>query len=181
MIHRAGQLLSITILLSLLIASSISPAQAVPASSEASLENFLQKTFKTSSSDGGTKYISAFVDLNGDGRQEVIVYFLGPDWCGSGGCTLFVLTPAGPSFKVITEMTVSHPPIRVLATKTNGWNDLSVRVQGGGIQPGYDAKLSFNGKKYPGNPSDPPDRKLQENPAGKNVISSLENATSLYP
>ena len=182
MIHRAAQLMSATILLPLLIAPGISPAQAVSASPETSLKKFLQKTFGPQSPDGPpTRYVSAFVDLNSDGRQEAIVYLLGPDWCGSGGCTLFVLAPAGPSFKVITKMTVTNPPIRVLATKTNGWSDLCVRVQGGGIQPGYDAKLSFNGKKYPGNPSVSPAHKLPENSPGKSVISSLEDATSLFP
>ena len=167
--------------LSLLTASNTAITQTVSGSRDASLKKFLQKTLSPPTTDNPTKYLSAFVDLNDDGRQEVIVYLLGSDLCGSGGCTLFVLAPAGPSFKVITETTITHPPIRVLATKTNGWNDLSVRVQGGGIQPGYDAKLSFNGKKYPGNPSVPPARKLQGNPAGESVISSLENATSLYP
>jgi hypothetical protein len=181
MIHRTRKLISVTILLSLLIAPGTSSPQATSSSQEASLKNFLQKTFKTSSSDSGTKYLSAFVNLNGDGRQEAIVYLLGPNSCGSGGCNLFVLAPAERSFKVITEMTITRTPIRVLTTKTNGWYDLSVHVQGGGIQPGYDAKLSFNGKKYPSNPSVPPAHKLRENPAGKSVITSLEHATSFYP
>ncbi|MFZ3201855.1 MAG: hypothetical protein WA175_11985 [Candidatus Acidiferrales bacterium] len=61
-------------------------------------------------------------------------------------------------------------PIRVLATKSNGWYDISVRVQGGGIQPGYEAKLSFDGKTYDNNPSVSPAERLTQKLAGKTVI-----------
>jgi hypothetical protein len=94
---------------------------------------------------------------------------------------MLVLAPQGSSFKVITRMMITRPPIRVLATKTNGWSDLSVHVRGGGIVNGYDAQLSFNGKKYPSNPSVPPARKLQTKPTGNVIIPSIDNATPLYP
>jgi hypothetical protein len=43
-------------------------------------------------------------------------------------------------------------------------------VQGGGIQPGYEAKLSFNGKTYPKNPSVPPAQRLTQQAVGKVVV-----------
>lgn len=41
-----------------------------------------------------TRYALARIDLNGDG-SEAIVYLAGGQWCGSGGCTLLVLSPPG--------------------------------------------------------------------------------------
>ena len=83
--------------------------------------------------DKTTRYLSASVDLNGDGMQEVIVYLIGGGWCGSGGCTTLILGPQDTSYKVITKMTVTRLPIRVLTTTSNGLHDLPVVVRGGGI------------------------------------------------
>jgi hypothetical protein len=47
-------------------------------------------------------------------------------------------------------------PIRLLPTSTRGWRDIGVTVAGGGINPGYMARLRFDGRRYPSNPSVPP-------------------------
>lgn len=102
---------------------------------------------------GITQFKSAFVDLKDDGRFDALVYISGSGWCGTGGCRLVILAPNQSTYRVITATTITWPPIRVLKSKTNCWHDIGVWVQGGGIQPGYEAKLKFNGKKYPSNPS----------------------------
>jgi hypothetical protein len=84
------------------------------------------------------------------------------------------------SWKIVTNMTVTSPPIRILASKSSGWHNIGVWVQGGGVQPGYEAELRFDGKTYPRNPSVPPARRLEGNPAGEVVISSAQNARPLY-
>ena len=38
-------------------------------------------------------YKRADADLNGDGRSEAFVYVTDLAYCGSGGCTLIVLSP----------------------------------------------------------------------------------------
>ena len=43
--------------------------------------------------------------------------------------------------------------------------------QGGGIQPGYEAELRFDGKTYPANPSVPPARPLKGKPEGEMLIA----------
>jgi hypothetical protein len=148
---------------------------------EATLKKFLQQYLGPPTHDSEARYLSAFVDLNGDGKQEAIVYLLGNDFCGSGGCSVLVLTPQDSSYNVVTETTISRPPIRILATKTNGWSDLSVSVSGGGIKNAYDAKLSFNGKKYPSNPTIPPALKLKGKLAGSIIIPSINDAKPLFP
>jgi hypothetical protein len=100
-----------------------------------------------------TRYQAASVDLNDDGSPEMIVLANDREYCGSGGCTLFVLTPAADSYRIVTRMTVTRPPVRVLSTSSRGWQDLAVRVAGGGSLQPYDVALRFDGRSYPTNPS----------------------------
>jgi hypothetical protein len=144
-----------------------------PSGREERLRKFLQhyEGNPASANESTTRYSAAFVDLKDDGTAHVIVYLLSPDWFGSGGCSVLILAPAGESYKIITRTTVTQPPIRVLSTKTNGWHDLGVGVGGGGIRQGYEARLRFNGRKYPGNPTAPPAQRLRQKAEGKVVIS----------
>jgi hypothetical protein len=70
--------------------------------------------------------------------------------------------------------------VRVLASRTNDWHDLSVPVRGGGVVPGYEALLRYNGKKYPSNPSMPPVKKLTASPSGKVLIPEDADGESLF-
>lgn len=164
-------------------ASSRAQSQDQPSSApEDPLKGFLQDYVGLPGSRDGntTSYFSALIDLKGDGTREAIVYLMGDDWCGSGGCTTLILAPQGSSYKVVTKITVTRPPIRVLTTKSNGWHDIAVRVQGGGIARAYEAKLSFDGKTYPRNPSTPPARRLIQKVAGKVVVPSAAKGTPLH-
>jgi hypothetical protein len=143
-------------------------------------EESIRKLFQSRDDDRSTRYLAAFRDLNGDGIPEAIVYLIGRQWCGSGGCPLFILQKSGGSWKTVTSMTITNPPIRVLDSKWNGWHSLGVWVQGGGIQPGYEAELRFNGKTYPGNPSVPPARRAAKELAGKVVIKDADNPKLLW-
>jgi hypothetical protein len=57
-------------LLSILLSSSTGIAQQ----REATLRKFLQQYAGSPTHDSEARYLSAFVDLNGDGKQEAIVY-----------------------------------------------------------------------------------------------------------
>jgi hypothetical protein len=50
--------------------------------------------------DETTMFSYAFVDLNGDGKDEAIVYLTGRSWCGTGGCNTYVLTRDGGKLQV---------------------------------------------------------------------------------
>lgn len=130
--------------------------------------------------DETARYSSAFVDLKNDGTEEVIVHLSGRSWCGSGGCVTLILAPEGSGYRVVTEATITRPPIRVLSISSHGWHDLSVWVGGGGIQP-YEAELRFDGKTYPSNPTVPPARRLLNKVSGKVVISDATEEIPLYP
>jgi hypothetical protein len=151
------------------------------ANREKSLKKFLEHFVDgPTDKDKNTRDSVAFVDLRDDGTQQVIVYLISRDWCGSGGCSCFILQPQGSSFRIITRTTVTQLPIRVLSAKTNGWHDLGVGVGGGGNLEGYEARLRFNGRKYPSNPSVSPAQKLRNAPEGKIVIPDNARGTLLY-
>lgn len=90
------------------------------------------------------KFIFFEYDLNGDSSKEVFVGLTGPYFCGSGGCTQFILNAQG---EVISKFTVSDYPVVISPEKTNSWNDLFI-LSGGDYRV-----VKFDGKTYPSNPS----------------------------
>jgi hypothetical protein len=131
--------------------------------------------------DPTTRYSAAVVDLSGSGKNQAIVYVTGRAWCGTGGCVALILTRSAASYRVVTKLTVTWPPIRVLRSASRGWRSIAVRVAGGGIRPGYEAELRFDGATYPSNPSAPPARRLSGNAPGDVALSGSEEGTLLYP
>jgi len=99
-----------------------------------------------------TRYLDGRTDLNGDGKDEILVYLVGPMACGTGGCPTLVFTPAGSGYRIVTAISVSRPPIRAAAARTHGWRNLMVQIGGGGGKSGS-RELLFNGKTYPANPT----------------------------
>jgi len=77
-------------------------------------------------------------------------------------------------------MTITHPPIRMLNGTSNGWHNLGVWVQGGGILPGYEAELRFDGKTYPNNPTVLPAQPAKKGLQGDVLIGSMDDAVPLY-
>lgn len=161
-------------------------ARGQPAAPNSTAENLLRSFLQNydevlaGGHDRTTRYFAAFVDLNGDGAPEAVVYLSGGGWCGSGGCTMLILARTDSTFRVVTKITITRPPIRVLTSTSRGWHNIAVWVQGGGIRPGYEAELRFDGKAYPSNPSTPPARRMAERAAGQVVIPSSQEGTPLY-
>ena len=51
---------------------------------------------------------------NGDGRDEALVSLQSGLFCGSGGCALYIYTPAGASGAQVAELTIVNAPVRLL-------------------------------------------------------------------
>lgn len=174
--------LAVLICSGLFVTASAVQAQDQPTAGDpsAATTDSLKKFLRTLNHDRTARYVSAFRDLNGDGTPEAIVYILSRGSCGSGGCNTFILTPNDSSWTIVANIRITRPPIYVLSDVSAGWHGIGVWVQGGGIQPGYEAELSFDGKTYPINPSAPPARRLEGNPVGEAVITSTQGAKLLY-
>ncbi|WP_263418067.1 hypothetical protein [Terriglobus albidus] len=120
------------------------------------------------------------VPPKGKAKAIVLVYVIGSNWCGSGGCTLLILEPLESSFKVLGRLTIVQLPIWLLPSTTNGYPDIGVGVRGGRRTPvEYEAKLSFDGFMYPSNPSLPPAHRIPFG-RGRKIIVSTEDSVALY-
>jgi uncharacterized protein len=131
-----------------------------------------------------TRYLRGVVDLDGDGRDEILVHVVGPMACGTGGCPTLVFTPGqGDAYRLVTTLSVTRPPIRASSRRSNGWRNLIVHVAGGGAAA-HDAELAFNGKSYPRNPSVAPATPVTTLDGATVVIAdvdSFDKATPLAP
>ncbi len=118
-----------------------------------------------------THYYHNRVDLNGDGRPEVLVYLFGPYMCGSGGCNTLVFrqTDAG-DYQLVADISLTGNPVVVSERRTNGWNDLIFLVAGGGARAHY-AVLRFDGTRYPNNPTSHPATPLRRPARGKAYLA----------
>ena len=104
---------------------------------------------------GALDYALAWIDLNGDRQAEAIVYLAGPSLCGTGGCTMYVLERQRSDFLIRARTTVTKPPISVLETRSHGWRDLAVNVRC--LETTCpQARLRFDGSRYPSNPTTTP-------------------------
>ena len=126
---------------------------------------------------GDTRYFAKAIDLNGDGRPEVVVHLAGPMVCGTGGCDTLVLSPEGPGLRLVTRISVTRPPIVAAETTSDGWRDLVVHVSGGGILPGQDALLRFDGRTYPENPTVAPAQPVEGSVQGMMLIEPFQSYT----
>ena len=100
--------------------------------------------------EGGTgrgRYAYGRVDLNSDGRDEVLVYLLGSIFCGTGGCNLLLFTQTQNGYSLINNFPISRLPVIVSTKRTKGWNDLIRLESGGGAKASY-VRHTFDGKHY---------------------------------
>jgi len=88
-------------------------------------------------------YYDAF-DLNNDKTKEYFVGFSNSYFCGSGGCSGYILNNDG---SVINHFTVTDFPIYVAASSTDKFYDLIMKS--GGIAH----LIKMKNGKYPSNPS----------------------------
>lgn len=146
--------------------------------SDQALREFLRANLRMESlgDDETTRYFPVPIDLDGDGRDELIVHISGIRWCGSGGCMTLVLRTNGDSYEVVTRIRVTPTPVRVLATESDGWRSLSVPIAAAGPRPAYEAELPFDGESYPPNPTTPPARPLEGDVRGEVIVPVLSES-----
>lgn len=103
----------------------------------------LKKDLPAMTADNRFFYYSAF-DLNNDKKDEYFVGFSNPYFCGSGGCSGYILNNDG---SLINAFTVTDFPIYVTTSVSEKFYDL-IAVSGGKFH-----LLKFKNGKYPSNPS----------------------------
>ncbi|KEF42813.1 MAG: hypothetical protein ER33_04560 [Cyanobium sp. CACIAM 14] len=127
------------------------------------------------------RYTWSQVDLNGDGRPELVAQVVGPMVCGTGGCPLLIFREPSPGhLQLITRMSLFKDPLIVTERRHNGWKQLitRVRVDAG---HGYHAELPFDGRTYPTNPSVPPAIPLRRPEAGTAYLAWDDKDPRTHP
>jgi hypothetical protein len=112
------------------------------------------------------RYTWSRVDLNGDGRTELIAQVVGPMFCGTGGCPLLIFREPSPGkLQLVTQMSLFKDPLIVTERRHHGWKDLITRVR---LDAGnsYYAELPYDGRTYPANPSVAPAMPLHRPESG---------------
>jgi len=140
----------------------------------------LEEAIRRELADDRYSYAYNRVKLSNSTLSEVLVYMLGADYCGSGGCTSLIFAQRGEEYRLVSELNLIRTPIIVSSHRTNGWKDLIVFVSGGGIHPGYYAVLSFDGKKYPENPTIPPAVPLRQKIPGVGYLAGADKGKSVF-
>ena len=107
-------------------------------------------------------------NLNKDPEKEIFVGLTGSNFCGSGGCTVLLLSSKGD---LISRFTVTGNPILIGDTNTKGWKDLILHSDG------KDHLMKFDGKTYPSNPSTQPVYTANK---AQTLIKGLEATDQLY-
>lgn len=146
--------------------SSLKTADVVRSTLKNLFKEDLEKKLINESS---RKFIFFEYDLNDDGKKEILVGLTGSYFCGSGGCTQYILDNQG---NVISKFTVANNPIIIDSNKTNGWKDLII------YSGGKNRVLKFNSTKYPSNPSTQSEFKMIP---GDDLPRALNNTNEPYP
>lgn len=156
------------------IAAANYTAAATNAQTAEKVRKFLQTEFKKdvdskALQDNDKKFIQFEFDINDDGKKEIFVGLNGPYFCGTGGCTQYILNEDGTK---LANFTVSDYPVVIDNTKTNGYKDLFI-MSGGKYRI-----VKFDGKTYPSNPSTLPELKVVP---GDGLPRALNYLNEPYP
>jgi hypothetical protein len=112
------------------------------------------------------RYTWSRVDLSGDGRAELVAQVVGPMACGTGGCPLLIFRePSAGRLQLITQMSLFKDPLIVSERRHNGWKELITRVRLDAATSTY-ARLRYDGRSYPTNPSVAPALPLRRPESG---------------
>ena len=119
------------------------------------------------------RFVAVAADLNGDGLPEYVVYLIGNPWCGTGGCTVWILAKQGESFSVIAHTAAVRLPIRMLDQRDNSWRSLVATGRG-------HVEMIFDGSRYPEFAVLPPRPRVKGN-RGLVLIEPKSAQYALYP
>ena len=119
---------------------------------DAALEDAIRAVFpdyRAAAVDGlpTARYLASRRDLNGDGADEVIVYLMGPFFCGTGGCNLLVFAQGETGYREIANAGTARPPVSIVKAGMNGYADLWYEQSGGGGPTEY-VQLAFQDGRY---------------------------------
>ncbi len=121
--------------------------------SDAKLHDAIQQFLVAQQGPKNSQYEYSRVDLNNDGLREGLVLFNLPHsyWCGWSGCSLAIFEAGDNHFTLLSQTSQVRGPIVVGETKTNGWDDIGIRLTGTDSAD-RNVMLKYDGSAYPAEP-----------------------------
>jgi len=151
--------------------------EAVPVTNEMPVAEAIRAKV---AADGGlsenAKWLVAHTDLNGDGTDEALAYVMDPMFCGTGGCSLYVLGQKGGEWEVTDVIGPARLPVYRLDPGADSWATLGVTIGGGGAQPAV-MTVGHDAKGYAKNPTVAPAKVVVV--SGQNPILPDDDGTPL--
>lgn len=122
--------------------------------SDKKLSDSIEAWLKITKSPVSSLYEYVRVDLNDDKRRDALVMLKNPygHWCDINGCTMLVFRANNDSFSLVSKIRPVRGPLYVSPVRTNGWNDIVMRVDGRWSQT-KDVAIKYDGTRYPADPS----------------------------
>lgn len=84
------------------------------------------------------------VDLNEDKKADLVAWE--SSWVGQYGSRLWVMQNLGGKYKPQLQRSMTWSPVILLETRSEGWNDIAFRLDGGSA-PGF-IKVTHSGVTY---------------------------------
>ncbi len=94
-----------------------------------------------------TRYYYNYVDLDGDGTNEIFAEVVGPFTSGSGGDSAIIYKYINGNLEEVEDFSLIRNPVIISEEKTNGWKDIIVESSGGGAEKRY-VVLKYDGDEY---------------------------------
>lgn len=94
-----------------------------------------------------TRYYYNYVDLNGDGKNEIFAEVVGPYTGESGGNSAVIFKDNNGVLEEIDDFNFVKNPVIISSNKTNGWNDIICESSGEGTTKKY-VVLKYDGEDY---------------------------------
>lgn len=94
-----------------------------------------------------TRYYYNYVDLDGDGINEIFVEVLGPYTSGNGVDNAVIYKENNGILKEVDDFILINNPVIISDEKTNGWNDIIINISENTLEKKY-VVLKYDGKDY---------------------------------
>lgn len=122
--------------------------ELVPAVSNAPIEDVIGRELEIpASQQKQTSYYYRYIDLNDDGVTDALVLSVGPYTSGSGGSTMFWLSPDKKGkWQIHQKWTLIQTPVLMTENNVNGYRGLVVHRSGGGAAPAWILLTYQNGQ-----------------------------------
>lgn len=126
-----------------------------------------------------TRYYYNYVDLNGDGINEIFAEVVGPYVSKSGEDNAVIYKESNGILEEIDDFSFVRNPVIISEEKTNGWSNIVVESSGYGNEKKY-AVLKYDGDSYSDVNESETINSIKDISGVAIISNDMENGNGLY-